>query len=284
MRNQILVGFVFLTVACSSQKNELTPGQWEVTSDHFSLTTGTPRRVGSFLAKHCLDKANRPDASFLTGTRFTAGCPHQELTLDNGRIRGSARCSKTNMTVQETIEGRYDATSFEATRRSEFTKGKESLAIEIRSRGRRTGDCPTEAGSAQSNTILKPGKWKLTATIGKTELPDAPPEFADLGDTPTEPTSFDFCMSRAMAADPRGDLFAGIKGGNCSYERFRMGDGKIDAKAVCKPGEAGQAILMTGEYSAQRYILRQTVETDGGAYVGKMLTHITIDARRIGDC
>lgn len=148
----------------------------------------------------------------------------------------------------------------------------------------RDGDDVHESPASGAAQLLKPGKWVMTTTIGKIELSDLPPELAELGNTPDETDTFEFCMSPQMASNPRGPLFAGVKGGDCAYDRFLMRSGKIEAKATCKSGQAVQAIAMKGEYAPEHYQLRQTLEQDGGAYVGKMKANVTIEAKRLGEC
>jgi hypothetical protein len=140
--------------------------------------------------------------------------------------------------------------------------------------------------AAGADVRMKPGKWAMTAVVEKVEMPGMPPEMAAaFSNTSGQETKFESCLTQAEADRPAGKFFGGDKNGDCTYERFTMSGGKIDARANCKIGAMQQTIAMNGQFGEEQFSLRQSVETDGPpGSTGKMKATVRIDSRRVGEC
>lgn len=130
-----------------------------------------------------------------------------------------------------------------------------------------------------------PGKWQSSVTIEDLSAPGMPPQAMQGMREAMAASRFEHCLTSAEAEKPSEDFFAGERGGNCTYDRFSMGDGKIDAVMRCGGDDGRQMIAMQGTYGPDTYAMRMTTDMagrDGG--VGAMTMTMRIDAKRIGDC
>jgi hypothetical protein len=88
------------------------------------------------------------------------------------------------------------------------------------------------------------------------------------------------CLSAADAARPAGDFFAGDSK-DCTYEKFVMGNGTIDARMTCGGGRAVMA--MNGTYTPESYAMTMQTTADSGP-AGAMTMRMAIDAKHSGAC
>ena len=140
--------------------------------------------------------------------------------------------------------------------------------------------------SGMDTQFVSPGHWQMTMTIREMAIPGLPPQMAEkmkahMGQGKT----FDSCLTPEQAKKPKEDFFA--KGnGNCRYDRFSMGDGKIDAVMQCK-GEGGQRTMtLNGTYSPEAYHMA-VASTGSGASdspMAAMSMKMEVDAKRTGEC
>ena len=141
------------------------------------------------------------------------------------------------------------------------------------------------ADAGGSDSFVRPGKWQSRVQIEEFELPGAPPEAKEamrrLHDRVQVQES---CLTPENAKRPKEDFFAG-ENKNCRYDRFTMGDGKIDAVMKCTGGGMAQTMAMEGSYSPEAYQMRMSMKADaGGGPPGGMTMTMRVDARRIGEC
>lgn len=137
---------------------------------------------------------------------------------------------------------------------------------------------------AKSNIRPTPGRWEAKMTIEKLEMPDMPPEMKDmmkkqLGSAQT----FSSCLTPEQAAKPNAEFFRGSESSGCTYDKFEMGGGKIDAAMTCDQNGQTQNMTMNGTYSEESYDIN--VNVDGAAAPNQsMAMTMAISARRVGEC
>jgi hypothetical protein len=140
--------------------------------------------------------------------------------------------------------------------------------------------------SGMDAPFVSPGHWQTTMTIRDMSIPGMSPQMAQqmkahMGQGKT----FESCLTPEQAKKPKEDFFA--KGnGDCRYDRFSMGDGKIDAVMQCK-GEGGQRTMtMNGTYSPEAY--HMAVASTGSGAAGNPMANMSMkmemDAKRMGEC
>ena len=68
--------------------------------------------------------------------------------------------------------------------------------------------------------------------------------------------SFASCVTEAEAKKPAAGLFAGGDSGNCTYDKFTMSGGKLNALMSCKQpgGKGAMTMAMDGDYGDESYM------------------------------
>lgn len=99
------------------------------------------------------------------------------------------------------------------------------------------------ADAGGSEQFVRPGKWQSRIQIEKFDIPGAPPGAADaMRGMEQRAQVHESCLTAEQAKRPKEDFFA-TAGKNCRYDRFTMGNGKIDAVMNC----SGQGMAQTTE-------------------------------------
>lgn len=138
---------------------------------------------------------------------------------------------------------------------------------------------------AASDLKPKPGRWESTMKVDAIDIPGMPPQakeamgrqFASTGQ------GFATCLTPEQASKPEGDFFRHGAAG-CTYDRFVMSDGRIDAEMTCK-NDGGGTMKMTlaGTYAEESYSVAMT--SQGEMQPGMPMTmKMTVNSRRTGDC
>ncbi len=134
-----------------------------------------------------------------------------------------------------------------------------------------------------SNNFVNPGLWRSTVTVDEMTIPGMPPEVAaQMKSTQGRAQVSEQCLTPAQAKRPKEDFFGGKE--NCRYERFAMGNGKIDAVMNCSEDGATQKMTMTGTYSGDAYQMQMAMRAAGAGESAAMGMKMRIDAKRIGEC
>ncbi|WP_025290666.1 DUF3617 domain-containing protein [Sphingomonas sanxanigenens] len=141
-----------------------------------------------------------------------------------------------------------------------------------------------EATKDKATTVkLKPGQWRTTAELVSIDVPGLPKEVADqIGQSAAKSSTTEDCVTQEEADKPQEMLAR--DNGECRYDRFQMGGGKIDAVMRCKgteqPGE--MQISMSGNYQPERYdVAAEMVMTQQGKTITMRLKS---RSERIGEC
>ena len=134
--------------------------------------------------------------------------------------------------------------------------------------------------------FVSPGHWQTTMTIREMAIPGLPPEMAEkMKAHMGQGKSFESCLTPEQAKKPKEDFFA--KGnGNCRYDRFSMGNGKIDAVMQCKSGGGERTMTMNGTYSPDAYhmAVASTGSDRSDSPIAAMTMKMEMDAKRTGEC
>ncbi|MEO0056878.1 MAG: hypothetical protein RIT17_314, partial [Pseudomonadota bacterium] len=94
----------------------------------------------------------------------------------------------------------------------------------------------------------EPGLYKTTVTMTGINIPGMPPEMAGHGAGQTV-TSED-CLTQQEVDKGFEELIKQGQNGECSYERFNLAGGKIDAVMVCQAEGRETRMEMTGTTTA----------------------------------
>ena len=117
-------------------------------------------------------------------------------------------------------------------------------------------------------------------------MPGLPPQAqAQMKGMMGEASTHEYCLTPEEASRPRGKFFTGKDEGNCRYDHFTMGGGKIDAVMRCEENGASQIMRMAGNYSPDSYDMRMAMEREGGEKaMGAMTMKMRVESLRIGEC
>lgn len=142
--------------------------------------------------------------------------------------------------------------------------------------------------SGAGESFVRPGLWESKIIVEQLDLPGMPPEMAGRMKemmAQNQPTAFKSCLKPEDVKKPDEDFFAGQNKG-CRYDRFTMGNGKIDALMRCGGEQATQVMEMAGTYSPDAYQMQMSnkVEAAAKGAEGSMAMRVRVDARRIGEC
>ena len=135
--------------------------------------------------------------------------------------------------------------------------------------------------------FLNPGQWRAVSTLEEMTMPgmsaEAQAQMKQMMSKASNAT-FEYCLTPEEAKQPSGKFFSGKDKGNCRYEHFTMGDGKIDAVMRCEGDQGGtMTMAMNGTFSPEAYTSHGEMKVDGGRE-GGMTMKMRTEAKRIGQC
>ncbi|MET0137679.1 MAG: DUF3617 domain-containing protein [Sphingobium sp.] len=143
-----------------------------------------------------------------------------------------------------------------------------------------------EAGIVDDK-FISPGRWQMQMTVTDMQIPGMPPAMAQKMKAQMGPgRSFQHCVTPEEAKKPQEDFFAGEQAKSCRYEKFAMGDGKINMIMHCAQGGSRQTVKMDGTYAPDSYhmTMASTMEGQPGSPTAGMHFNATVDAKRLGVC
>ena len=143
--------------------------------------------------------------------------------------------------------------------------------------------------SGATRTMVRPGKWSSTVAILEMNSPGMPPEMqqkmkAEIG----QPRTVEACLTAEQVDNP--ERMIGTVPASCRYDRYTMGNGKMNGKMRCETNGMVQEMTVAGTYSDDQYSLTIDNKTSApagavaGQPVGAMSIKMKVDSRRIGEC
>ncbi|MFC0683389.1 DUF3617 domain-containing protein [Novosphingobium clariflavum] len=139
----------------------------------------------------------------------------------------------------------------------------------------------------------KPGQYMQKVEITKMDVPGMPSEAAEQMKTMMAKGQVNqFCLTQAEADKGYRDMFDGIgRGRECSYSRFEVDGGKLDAQMDCKSSGQGAdnqgtaTIKLAGTVGEQGSDVTVDMDMSGGpAPMGQMKMAMHMTTQRVGDC
>ena len=133
-----------------------------------------------------------------------------------------------------------------------------------------------------------PGLYKSSSRIVSFEVPGMPPAQAEKmkGMFATSDADREFCLTKAEAEKGFEEMTRKLAEGNCTYDRFKVSGGNLDAKLTCETGKDMKSLIemkgtMSSEGSKMTMAVNQSVPggTDGSV---KIVAEVA--SQRIGDC
>jgi hypothetical protein len=143
--------------------------------------------------------------------------------------------------------------------------------------------------SGATRSMVRPGKWSSTVSVVEMNSPGMPAEMqaqmkAQLG----QPRTVEACLTADQVDNP--ERMIGNVPASCKYDRYTMGDGKMNGTMRCEHQGMVQQMTVAGTYSNDRYSLtidNKTSVAQGavpGQPAGGMSMKMKVDSRRLGEC
>ena len=143
--------------------------------------------------------------------------------------------------------------------------------------------------SGATRTMVRPGKWSSTVAILEMNSPGMPPEMQQtMKERIGQPRTVEACLTADQVDNP--ERMIGAVPASCRYERYTMGNGKMNGKMRCETNGMVQEMSVSGTYSDDQYslVIDNKTTVPAGAVVGQptgnMAMKIKVDSRRLGEC
>ena len=131
----------------------------------------------------------------------------------------------------------------------------------------------------------QPGEYRSTVEIVEFSVPNAPQELKDMMQQSMTTQTSTFCLKEEDVKDGFREMVRkSQEGDNCSFEKYEVDGGKIDAKMVCDVPQRGRMTMtLTGQGSETRSDMDMTMDGDMPG-LGAMKMRMKSTQERIGDC
>jgi len=143
--------------------------------------------------------------------------------------------------------------------------------------------------SGATRSMVRPGKWSSTVAVLEMSSPGMPPEQqamlkAQIGQSRT----VEACLTAEEVDNPErmlGDVPA-----TCKYDRYTMGNGKLNGTMRCEQKGMVQQMTVAGTYKDDGYSL--TIDNKTTALAGTLASQpagvmsmkMKVESRRLGEC
>jgi hypothetical protein len=143
--------------------------------------------------------------------------------------------------------------------------------------------------SGATRSMVRPGKWSSTVAVVEMDSPAMPPEIqAQMKARLGQPRTVEACLTADQVDNP--ERMIGNVPASCKYDRYTMGEGKMNGTMRCEHQGMVQQMTVAGTYSNDRYSLtidNKTSVAQGavpGQPAGAMSMKMKVDSRRLGEC
>lgn len=168
----------------------------------------------------------------------------------------------------------------------ESTEQSAAVTGEVNLKNASLEEVQKQAQAAGAPARLQPGQWETRVAISDVNMPGVPPAMAkSLGETmkAAAATTVTNCITPEEAERPQGRVFGG-QSDQCRYEKFQMGNGRIDGTLVCEEKDRGGQMTMVtaGTFTATSFAIQNDMEMKGGPQAMTMKARVT--GKRLGEC
>lgn len=128
---------------------------------------------------------------------------------------------------------------------------------------------------------VKPGQWETTVKVLKMDIPDAPPQVAEMmkrsmgGGART----YSHCITPEQAAQGPREMIKENK--SCQVKNFSMAGGHYSAEMSCSQNGEATMVKSSGSYSPTSYSATSTMTVSGRM---RMTATNQVSGRWIGPC
>lgn len=134
----------------------------------------------------------------------------------------------------------------------------------------------------------EPGEYRQVTEITGLEVPGMPKEMAEQMKSAVKASQEGtFCLTQADADKGFKDMFNDIgKGNQCTYSKFDVDGGNLDAQMECQSQQQGKAVMkLKGTVTDKGSDVTVAMDTTGGPPpMGTMKMTMHMTTTRLGDC
>ncbi len=143
-----------------------------------------------------------------------------------------------------------------------------------------------EVADRAQNAAIKPapGQYRLTTEVLEVDIPGAPPEAVQMMRGMMDGQSQEYCLTQDQVDQGFEQMARQGQDENCTFERFDINGGDIDAKMSCNvPGEGQMTMTMTGSGTSTSSVMDMTMQGNMTG-MGESTIRMKTSHERIGDC
>ena len=143
-----------------------------------------------------------------------------------------------------------------------------------------------EVAERAENSAIKPqpGQYSVSMEILEVDIPGAPAEVAEMMRGAMSGQTQKYCMTQADVDKGFEEMARQGQDDNCSFERFDIDGGDIDATMSCDvPGQGAMTMTMEGTATPTRSVMEMTMK-GSMAGMGESTIRMRASHERIGDC
>ena len=153
-----------------------------------------------------------------------------------------------------------------------------------------TNATPEEVAKAskENGPKLSPGRWETKVEILDISMPGMPPGFAEkmTEQMKSAASTVASCIKPEDVDKPNTELFSGQKGSGCTFGKYEMSNGTIDAEMTC-PGKGASGTMtmkMKGTFQPDAVTVENEADVSGGPGGKGMHEKVRVTAHRTGEC
>lgn len=130
----------------------------------------------------------------------------------------------------------------------------------------------------------EPGQYRVSMDVLEVDIPGAPAEIADMMRSSMGGQSHEYCLTQEDVDKGFEEMARQGQDENCSFDRFDIDGGDIDAKMTCDlPGQGAMTMTMAGTATPTSSEMEMTMQGNMGG-MGEATIKMKSEHERIGDC
>lgn len=141
------------------------------------------------------------------------------------------------------------------------------------------------ADRARSAPQPEPGQYRVSMEVLEVDIPGAPPQAADMMRSMIGGQTHEYCLKPEDVEKGYQEMVRqSQEGSDCSFEKFDVSGGDIDARMTCSAaGQGAMTMAMTGSATPTRSEMDMTM-SGNMAGMGDSTIRMKATHERIGDC
>ena len=147
------------------------------------------------------------------------------------------------------------------------------------------GISPTELAERARDTIQpQPGQYRAVMEVLEVEIPGAPEGSGDMLRQMMDGQAREYCLTQEDVDKGYEEMAHQSQDGDCSFDRFHVDGGDIDALMVCTGEQANtMRMAMTGTATPTSSVMNMTMTGDMTG-MGESTLRMKATHERVGDC